>query len=263
MGNWFFNLSVPWMALIIFLATYLIAGSVDLVVTRLAVNERAKGFKAVSPGVLPVFGILFALLVGFIAVEVWGNFAKAKTAVETEASALRAVVLLAGVFPDEQSMSIYALVNRHIDESVNKEWPEMAQQRATLAALPTALIEALHETLALKPADDSQRAAQSEMVKEIHSALDARRQRIVISESALGTVKWVGILLQGLCTLVAIAVVHSDNRLARTLTLALFATGFAMSALLIAAYGRPFSGEISIGPELLKQVIASEVPFGG
>ena len=73
MGHWFFNLSVPWMALIIFLAAYLIAGCVDLVVTRLAVNERAKGFKAVSPGVLPVFGILFALLVGFIAVEVWGS----------------------------------------------------------------------------------------------------------------------------------------------------------------------------------------------
>src|SRR5262245_61737141 len=52
MGNWFFNLFVPWMALIIFLAAYIIAGSVDLVVTRLAVNERAKGFKAVSPGVL-------------------------------------------------------------------------------------------------------------------------------------------------------------------------------------------------------------------
>src|SRR5215468_7066059 len=259
MGNGFFNLSVPWMALIIFLAAYIIAGIVDLVVTRLAVNERAKGFKAVSPGVLPVFGILFALLVGFIAVEVWGNFDKAKTAVATEASALRAVVLLAGAFPDEQRTRIYALVSRHIDEAVNKEWPEMAQQRTTLAALPTALIEALHETLALKPADDSERVAQAEMVKELHTAFDARRQRIVVSEYALGTVKWVAILLQGLCTLVAIAVVHSDNRLARALTLALFATGIALSMLIIAAYNRPFSGEISIGPELLKQVIASEV----
>jgi len=264
MGDWFFNLSVPWMALIIFLATYLIAGSVDLVMTRLTVNEqRVKGFKAISPGMLPPLGILFALLVGFIAVEVWGNFDKAKAAVTTEASALRAVVLFAGAFPDEQRTRIYALVNHQIDESVNKEWPEMAQQRATLAALPTALIEALHETLALKPADDSQRAAQSEMVREIHTALDARRQRIVISESALGTVKWVGILLQGLCTLVAIAMVHSDNRLARAISLTLFATGIALSVLLIAAYGRPFSGEISVGPELLKQVIASEVPFGG
>jgi Protein of unknown function (DUF4239) len=260
MGDWFFNLSVPWMALVIFLATYLIAGSVDLLMTRLAVNERAKGFKAVSPGMLPPLGILFALLVGFIAVEVWGNFDKAKAAVTTEASALRAVVLLAGGFPDEQRMSIYALVDRHIDESVNKEWPEMAQQQMTLAALPTALIEALHDTLALKPADDSQRAAQAEMVKELHTALDARRQRIVISESALGTVKWLGLLLQGLCTLVAIAAVHSDNRFARALTLILFATGIALSVLLIAAYSRPFT---TVGPALLKQVIPSQVPFGG
>src|SRR6187455_2935984 len=108
MANWFFNLSVPWMALIIFLVTYLVTGSISFVVTRLAVNERAKGFKAVSPGMLPPLGILFALLVGFIAVEVWGNFEKAKAAVTTEASALRAVVLLAGDFPDEQRMSIYA-----------------------------------------------------------------------------------------------------------------------------------------------------------
>jgi hypothetical protein len=260
MGDWLLNLPVPWMALFIFLITYLIAGSIGFVVTTLAVNERAKGFKAVSPGVLPPLGILFALLVGFIAVEVWGNFDKAKGAVTTEASALRAVVLLAGAFPDEQRTRIYALVNRHIDESVNNEWPEMAQQRATLATLPTALIEALHDTLALKPTDDSQRAAQPEMVNELHTALDARRQRIVISESALGTVKWVAILLQGLCTLVAFAIVHSDNRLARAIALTLCATGIALSVLMIAAYSRPFT---SIGPELLKQVTASEVPFGG
>src|SRR6476469_9114516 len=260
MGYWLLNLPVPWMALVIFLITYLIAGSIGFVVATLAVNERAKGFKAVSPGILPPLGILFALLVGFIAVEVWANYDRAKAAVATEASALRAVVLLVGAFPDEQRMSTYALVNRHIDESVNKEWPEMVQQRMTLATLPTALIEALHETLALEPADDSQRAAQPEMVKELRIALDARRQRIVISESSLGTVKWVGILLQGLCTLVAFAIVHSDNRLARALTLTLFAIGVAMSVLLIAAYSRPFS---SIGPNLLKQVTASEVPFGG
>src|SRR4029077_19597600 len=147
MGNWLLNLPVPWMALVIFLITYLIAGSIGFVVATLAItnNERAKDFKAVSPGILAPLGILFALLVGFIAVEVWGNFDKAKTAVTTEASALRAVVLLAGSFP-EQRTSIYALVDRHIDESVNNEWPAMAQQRMTLETLPMALIEALHDT---------------------------------------------------------------------------------------------------------------------
>ena len=260
MGDWVLNLRLPWMALVIFATTYLIAGGVYLVVTRLAVNERAKAFKAVTPGVLSPLGILFALLIGFIAVEVWTNFDKAKAAVATEASALRDVVVLARIFPDEQRTRIDALIKRHVEESVNKEWPEMAHRRTTISTLPTALIEELHDTLVLKPADDSQRIAQVEMVKALHTALDARRQRIVISGSPLNAVKWLAILVMGLCTLVAIAAVHSDNRFARAFTLTLFATGIALSVLLIAAYSRPFT---SVGPDLLKQVITSEVPFGG
>ena len=260
MGNWLLNLPVLWMALVVFVATYLTAGSIYLIVTRLAVSARAKAFKAVSPGMLPPLGILFALLVGFIAVEVWNNFDRAKAAVATEASALRAVILLAGTFPEEQKARIYALINRHIEAAVNEGWPAMAQHRATLSNLPTALTEALHDTLTIEPADASQRIAQSEMVKAIRTALDARRQRIVVSESTVGRVKWAGILLMGLFTLVAIAMVHSDNRLTCAIAMTLFASGMALSLLLIAAYSRPFTGEISVRPDLLKQVITSGQP---
>ena len=258
MAHWFLNLPVSWMALVVFAATYLITYGVYLLVTKFAETDWARAFKAVSPGMLPPLGILFALLVGFIAVEVWSNFDKAKVAVATEASALRAVVLLAGTFPAEQKARIYALINRHIEEAVNKEWPEMAQQRMTLSTLPTALIEELHDTLTMHPADDRERTAQPEMIRALHTALDARRQRIVISESSVGAVKWAAILLQGLCTLVAIAMVHSDNRRACVMALMLFATGIALSVLLIAAYSRPFMGGTSIRPDLLKQVIATE-----
>ena len=134
----------------------------------------------------------------------------------------------------------------------------MAHQQATLSPLATHLLEALHNVFALKPADDSQQAAKPEMIRALRTALDARRQRIVISESAVGAVKWVAILLQALCALVAIAMVHADNRRACAITLTLFATGVALSVLLIAAYSRPFTGEISVTPELLKQVIATE-----
>ena len=262
MADWLLNLSALWMALIVFVATYLIAGGVYLIVTRLTLTEWARAFKAVSPGMLPPLGILFALLVGFIAVEVWNNFDKAKAAVATEASALRAVMLLAGTFPQEQKARIDSLINRHIEIAVNQEWPEMAHHRATLSPLPTALIGVLHDALAMKPTDQSERSAQPEMVRALHTALDARRQRIVISESAVGAVKWVGILLQGLCTLIAIAMVHSDNRRACAMTLMLFATGIALSVMLIAAYSHPFMGENSIRPDLLKQVIATEATIG-
>jgi hypothetical protein len=144
--------------------------------------------------------------------------------------------------------------------AVNEGWPAMAGRRLTLSTLPTSLIAALQETLTLKPADDSQRIAQTEMVKAIQAAADARRQRIVISESSVGRVKWAGILLQGICTMIAIAMVHSDNRLACAIAMTLFATGIALSLLLIAAYSRPFTGEISVRPDLLKQVITSGQP---
>ena len=260
MSDWLLNLPVLWMAVVVFAATYLLTAVVYWVVTRLAVNDRAQAFKAVSPGMLPPLGILFALLIGFIAVEVWNNYDKAKGAVASEASALRAVVLLAGTFPEEQKTRIYALIDRHIEAAVNEGWPAMAEHRLTLSTLPTALIEELHDTLTLKPADDSQKIAQSEMLRALETALDARRQRIVVSESTVGRVKWAGILLMGLCTLVAIAMVHSDNQFSCAIAMTLFATGMALSLLLIAAYSRPVTGEISVRPDLLKQVITSGRP---
>jgi hypothetical protein len=116
MRDWFFTLPIPFMALIIFAATYLIAAIVYLVLVRLAVGDRARAFKAFSPGMLPPLGIIFGLLVGFVAVQVWNDFDKAKVEVATEASALRAVDLFAESLPDEQRTQLRALINRHIEQ---------------------------------------------------------------------------------------------------------------------------------------------------
>src|SRR5215831_17689962 len=259
MGDWLLTLPIPWMAVIIFAATYLIAAFVYLTVVRLAVDDRrALAFKAFSPGMLPVLGTIFALLVAFVAVQVWNDFDKAKLAVATEASALRAVDVFAETLPDEQRTQLRALMNRHIEEAVNREWPAMAQERLTLGSWASHLVEAQRLTVLMKPQDESQRTAQREIVAALHRALDARRQRIIISQSEVGPVKWAVILLQGLCTLIAIALVHSDNRLTCAIAVALFATGIGLSSLLIAAYSRPFTGEISVKPELLQEVAPSE-----
>jgi hypothetical protein len=54
--------------------------------------------------------------------------------------------------------------------------------------------------------------------------------------------------------MVAIAVVHCDNRPAAAIAIAIFATGAAVSVLLIASHDRPFGGEISVKPDVLLQV---------
>jgi uncharacterized MnhB-related membrane protein len=259
MTNWLYNLNVGWMALFIFTATFCVAAAVYWIVTRLAVDDRARAFKALSPGMLPPLGIIFGLLVGFIAVQIWSDFDRAKAAVTSEASALRSIVLLAANFSPEEEMRLRALVARHIENCVNEEWPAMAEQRATLSMLPTPLIETMQRVLAHTPASDAQRMARREIVTSLRNALDARRQRIIVSQSNVGSVKWTGLLLQALVTLIAIAMVHSDNRLTCAIAMTLFSIAIALSVFLIASYNRPFTGEISVGPELLQQVISGEV----
>jgi hypothetical protein len=51
---------------------------------------------------------------------------------------------------------------------------------------------------------------------------------------------------------------HNDNPSSSALTIGLFATGVAVAVLLVAAHNRPFTGEISVGPGPLLQVLPEE-----
>ena len=110
----------------------------------------------------------------------------------------------------------------------------------------------------LDPRSDGQVVAQREIVAALENALDARRQRIIVSQSSVNWVKWTGLLLQATCTLFAIAMVHSDNRTSASLAMGLFATGVAVSVVLIASHNRPFTGEIAVRPDVLLQVLPEE-----
>jgi hypothetical protein len=56
-----------------------------------------------------------------------------------------------------------------------------------------------------------------------------------------------------ICMLIAAAMVHCNNRGAAALAVGIFATGVAVSVLLILSHDRPFSGAISVKPDVLQQ----------
>jgi len=258
MADWLHELPVIWMCVVMFAGTYAMAAAVYGIVIGLAAGERARAFKGVSPGLLPPLGIIFGLFVVFVAAQVWGDNDRANAAVTREASALRAMVLLAANFPREQEVGLRALIRRHIDDAVTQEWPAMGRHEATLTMTSPTLVEALRLALTLKPANEGQIIAQHELVASLETALEARRQRIIISQAGVNWVKWTGLLAQAACMLIAIAMVHSDNWRSAAIALWLFATGIAICLLLIASHNRPFTGEISVRPDALQQVIPLE-----
>jgi len=232
-ANWLLGLSVPWLALVVFAATAMVTAAIYAAVMVLAGNERRRAaFGAVSPGMLPPLGLIFALVVGFLAAQVWSDAATAQQAVNREASALRAADILADRLPPASAARLHALIRSHIRTAVTQEWPAMAKQHETLTVVPPALAGALQIALSLKPTTD-QVEAQRELVSSLENALDARRQRI---------------------TLLAIAFVHSANRVTAALAMGAFAAAVAVVLVMIAAQDRPFRGQLGVKPDLLQQV---------
>ena len=94
MSDWLFHLPIVWMTLVFLSVAYLITWAIDALVMTLATGDRLRTIKAISPGLLPPLGIMYGLLVAFLATQVWGDLQRVHESVNREASALRAVVLL-------------------------------------------------------------------------------------------------------------------------------------------------------------------------
>jgi hypothetical protein len=246
MSEWFYHLPVLWMAGVVLIATVILTWLVFAVVTGLAVDERARMFKAVTPALLSPLGIVFGLLVAFLSAQVWNDSQRAGLEVTREASALRTVELLAETFPQDLASRVHELLRSYVKHTVEEDWPAMARGAATLA---------FGVAVGATPVSDGQRVAQREMVTALEQALDARRQRIIISRSSINETKWAGLIGMAIVALVGIAMAHCDNKPAAAMAMALFAAAVAISVLLIASHARPFTGQISVGPGLLQEIV--------
>jgi len=255
MFDWLPNLPVVWIGLVVFAAMALLTAAIYAVVMLLADGDHAAAWNALSPGMLPPMGILFALIVGFLAVGVWGNVDRAEQAVADEASALRSVVILSDDLRPDLRVRMRRLVRSQIETAVNDEWPAMQKQRAKLTSIPTALADALRLAVRFDPQSDGQAVIQRELVASIQDALDARRQRIIVSESGINAVKWAALVALASLTLAAIAVVHSGNRTSARIAMGVFAAAVAVVITMLASQDEPFAGQLGLDPDVLEQVL--------
>jgi hypothetical protein len=255
MFDWLPNLPVFWIAVVVFAAMALLTAAIYLLVMWLAEGGRAEALLAVSPGMLPPMGILFALIVGFLAVGVWDNVDRAEEEVADEASALRSVIILSDDLPPDLGGRMRALIHRQIEDAVNDEWPAMKEQRANLNAIPVPLSDALHLAVGFDPQTDGQTVTQRELVTSIQNALDARRQRIVVSESGINSVKWAGLIALAALTLFGIGMVHSGNRTTARIAMGMFAAAVAVVITMLASQDEPFAGQLGIDPDVLEQIL--------
>ena len=110
----------------------------------------------------------------------------------------------------------------------------------------------------LRPQTAGQSVAQRELAVSLENALDARRRRIIVSQSRVNWAKWAGVVSLAVIALVAIACVHAGRRSTAAIAMGLFAMAVSVSLILIVSQDRPFGGPFGVKPSPLEQVIPAE-----
>lgn len=211
-------------------------------------------FRAVSPVTLTPLSIVYGLLTAFLAGDVWPHFERAQGAVGVEAMALHEAVVVAEALPLHMRNALRDDVRHHIDSVVREEWPAMEKRRQNLQQ-PATLDRAFMDLLSENATQGTQQLAQRHVLEAVEVALDARRQRILLSQASVGSTKLSVLVVLACLVLGTIAIVHAGNRRAQAITVGTFAAATAAALIVILVYDRPFGGGgISIEPTALIEV---------
>ena len=221
-------------------------------------GRASAGLQGNLPGILSPLGIIFGLFVAFVAAQVWGDSDRASAAVTREASALRAGGAASGQLPRGAGVRAARVVRRHIDDVDTHEWPAMGRHQVTLTTAPPTLVEALRWRRGDEAGErrSGRRPARTGGVAggrlrgaaATHHHQPVGRELGQVDGAARAGILHVGRHRHG----------HSDNRRTTAIALGIFATGIAICLVLVASHNRPFTGEISVRPDALRQVMPLE-----
>ena len=199
--------------------------------------------------VAPFFGsvaILFALLTGFLAADVGDRNRQAYRAVQAEAGELHNVYTLS-IAAISDMRTIRTALKAYVNSVVSEEWPAIADGRLSQQT------DALYDDLLREVSTPSIAKASGNAV---HAALlnatirlgTARNERLALAADHTNDLKWLVVILLGLFTQVAIALVHMDRLRAFLAALILFSSAATVTLGIIALQEYPFYGAFQISP---------------
>lgn len=242
-------------ALLVFGICYMLAVIIFIAVVMVSRWGIAAELKATTPTMLTPLGVIAGLLIAFLASRVWTNFDHAKSLVAREATAIREAVVLSDAFRADERTKMRNAIKKYLQFVETEDWPAMTHGHASLRQLPSGLTDAMTALLSFAPAEPGQRIAQQRAVVAIEQALQARRDRILLSETFIAPIQWLVILILDVLILLTIGMVHIDRRVAAAVNLFTFSTAVAVCLVLLMVSDRPFSsGGITAQPDALREI---------
>jgi hypothetical protein len=144
----------------------------------------------VSGFILAIVGVIYAVLLAFVAVAVWQSYGEAENLVQTEANLAGDLYRDTVVFPEATAATLRNSLFVYSEVVIQDEWPGLAAGSLDDAA-GWQLLDRFHtELLQLHTTDSALLLAQSDMVRTLNQLYDARRGRLHAASASLPAILW-------------------------------------------------------------------------
>jgi hypothetical protein len=228
-----------------------------LVLYGLAFRSPLAGHTKTLTGVVAPFfsavAILFGLLSGFLANDVGERNRQAVRAVHTEASELQNIYTLS-VASVTDMQDIRVALKDYARSAARDEWPEMIEggsSEKTSTAYDTLLRE-ISDPAITRTASAAVHAAMLTAAVRVGTA---RTDRLSLSSDYTNDLKWISVLILGVMTQIALALVHLERPRAMLAALTVFGTAAVVALGLIALQEHPFQGTFRVSPAPLERLL--------
>jgi hypothetical protein len=241
--------------LIPFVFLYLIAAGI-VWLTHLS---PARPFFASCIGITGPFfasvAVLFGLFAAFLANDVQHRNAEVNAAIFREADGVRTILRLDEALSAAGSPVTVAAVG-YVQSVLTKEWPAM-RERVSAAEDLGAVRNLILAVLAPELTAAVPTSVHQAMLQGLAEVRQARLERLTLTAGGIEPMNWLAMLILGVLTQIAVAVVQLERLRPQALALFVFTTAFAATVALMGFGEQPIS-ETDAAP--LRAAVASATP---
>jgi hypothetical protein len=257
---WLESLPTVWNGVVIvggFLVTTLVLGYLVEAFTsneiRSAHNDRA-GF------ILAVIGVIYAVLLAFIAIGVWERFQGAEARSYDEAGSI------ATIYRDSESFArtaqLRSVLRAYVHNVIDDEWPRMRRGEKSHEA--DQLLESADRDIRnLSVSSSGLQNVHAQMLAAMDTALADRQTRLSIDFIGINGLLWV-VLIVGAYLTVAFTYFFSFERtIMQQLMIGALSLMIGLVLFLVVAMDYPYRGGISVEPEAFRALLENLQTIGG
>lgn len=212
----------------------------------LACDNDAKGV------VLSVVGVVYAVVLGFVAIGVWERFDQAEIRTYDEAANLQVAYRDADSFPERAALR--TALRGYTAEIISYDWTCM--ERSEQAPLTRVRIERLLQTIRDLPVKTAaQQDVHAETIQAFRAALSDRDARLSMSETGLNPIMWFVLFAGALLTVGFTCVLGFRLYPVRIFMLGALGAMIGLVLYLTISLDYPFRGAVRVTPEAFSHAI--------